>query len=428
MRQMDLHTALRSALDYISPRPVVASFSWLKWDNGARSGRIDVRASALVPQPDEHAYPGVTLMREVIRGQELADAILARVRQTMGTVSGHYARRTVASGNVAWPSVHFRLSLQEAIRGEMATERPLLAFGAPPNAHAGQALEAWTGGSRDSGSCDIYVEDPRGRIEAVELTNDGHLSVRLAGDVGGPQRVELQAAFLNSRRLQIGAATTQHLDQTIEIIVPPAADSVRLFLVAQDDELLAEDDVDLPARGGAKPERVEQAVDDIRRGEGEYVELKPWIEDDSPKKKIEIVRSLVALANGRDVGRLYIGVDDEGVPQGLSAIRKAHPAWAHGTPEEVRVRTIEFYRSWLRKLMDQRIRNSPGLDATLVEVADEPVLSVQVTPVTHGVCATLEHSDVWVRRGASVRRPDEERLRELLDRGSRRIWPPDMLG
>jgi hypothetical protein len=98
--------------------------------------------------------------------------------------------------------------------------------------------------------------------------------------------------------------------------------AVELFLVRSTGELASH--VVLHSAGEefeAKPGRPtpeEQAAAELRNGEGQHVEFKPFIEPKNQKEH-EVVRAIVAFSN-TEGGRLYIGATKEGVPEGEASL------------------------------------------------------------------------------------------------------------
>ena len=118
-----------------------------------------------------------------------------------------------------------------------------------------------------------------------------------------------------------------------------------------------------------------------------------------------------------DGGRLYVGVAASGTPQGRSELFKAFKS----EPGRPTVEPTQAAREWLRGLVQEKLRRRPNVQDQIVEVYGEPVLCVVVEPGLERPYATVEN-DIFVRKGASNRRPDPyTELPDLLERGAVRL-------
>lgn len=219
-----------------------------------------------------------------------------------------------------------------------------------------------------------------------------------------------------------GERDTVGPDGTCFFLPPPGATTAEIFLLNQLDEVLDRRREALawaPLSDDALRDRGAQATHDLANGEREEVEFKPWTKDDDPKKRAEIIKTMVAFGNESRACRLYLGVTDEGEPEGDGPM---HVALKTILTNDNGLAPEDRLRRWLKKLLDTQLISPPRVDARLLHVAGAPVLSVLVEPSASGPCATQDHR-IWVRRGATSKRPELEHLRQLFRNDETAIRP-----
>lgn len=321
------------------------------------------------------------------------------------SVNKHLGRwgneRTEFSG---WPEWVFSFSPERKNGGQVIPpSEPVVGRGLRPYGSGVQAVLDWVWGRREpethvphSDSLIVVIPDYRCRIRSAEWRRG-----KVTALVEGPEEhLELQMlVHANGSHTAGPPVTGVPRGEALDVPVPAETERVELFLVRATGELASH--VVLHSAGEefeAKPGRPtaeEQAIDDLRNGEGQQVEFKPFIEPKNPKES-EVVESLVAFSN-TEGGRLYIGVTKHGIPEGEVAMRRA--AKADG---ETAARKLV---DWVKQLGTEKVKPDPELQVQVVRVAGEVVLVATVAP-GNGCPYSTHANDVFIRSGATNRKPD----------------------
>ncbi len=140
----------------------------------------------------------------------------------------------------------------------------------------------------------------------------------------------------------------------------------------------------------------EQAHRDLLNWESHLVEFKPFI-DKKDSKETEIVESVIAFAN-TDGGRIYIGVGKDREPEGEKAYRRV----LQGEKAEA----SDEYKKHIDEVIRERVKPVPFFTIDLVHLLGRPVFVVVVESGREKPYSTVPGNDVFIRTGASNRRPD----------------------
>lgn len=306
-----------------------------------------------------------------------------------------------------WPEATFRLRLDREKVAQLPHE-PAVAFGLRPYAVLAEAVNEWVwqesthrwggGDPLHKDEIVIAVPDTRARIAHAEW-RPGAVDVRLESNVPAEQ-TELQGVVRHEDAAQVDDRRAAAPSSLVTWDVPSWAKKVDVYLLHADGSLLGQTSLSAPgqeyeARVGTKTP-LEQAQADLRAGEGQYVEFKPFIRP-TDEKEGELLRAVVAFSNQEDGGRLYIGVKDDGIPEGPVALQKAFSAAPDASMEAAKVR--------LKKLLRERVKPDPVFEAHAVEVFGLPVLAVFVQQGSERPYATHEN-DVFIRKGATNKKAD----------------------
>jgi predicted HTH transcriptional regulator len=154
----------------------------------------------------------------------------------------------------------------------------------------------------------------------------------------------------------------------------------------------------------------EKAQIDLGRGENEQVEFKPFITPNDPKET-EIVETAIAFANYSG-GAIYIGVRDrDGLPLGVAELRKSakKDLQSHADLQALLVAQCDRTR-WV---ITNKIHPIPQFRIEIAMPYGEPVVQVQIEAGS-GVLYATHDNQIFIRRGATNRRPGENELRQLL--------------
>jgi hypothetical protein len=408
-----LHAALR---DQPSPLPH-AEISVAEWSVGERKGATGCVRFRPDPRPDRspatHTYPRLRLSRNALVGADLVEQIVADLQERAATFQyAYWERRDRATTrtDLGCPYWELRVNLGD---NDRPSSDPALAFGEPPHTDANSAVSLWLEDDGwHAGEWRIQVPDLRARLREVRFTGDG--TVHVAADSSfGEDQLEAQVVFGTSHTREVGRARAVVFRDPVALLAPEGADQATVFLVTRANEVLDREQVRREAVEATATEQLElteQCRRDLAGGEGERVELKPWIVPKDPKEH-EVVRTIVAFANTHG-GRLYVGVAGTGTPQGRSELFKTFrpdPGRSNGEPTQAA-------REWLRGLVQEKLRRQPPVVEQVLEVYGEPVLCVVVEAGLDRPYATNDN-EIVVRKGASNRRPDPySELPELLER------------
>jgi hypothetical protein len=214
--------------------------------------------------------------------------------------------------------------------------------------------------------------------------------------------VEVQAVL----RLLLGGVITvaksPDPDGVVEWEVGDTVVRAEIYVVHSGGDLLWQTEVRNTGsmiRTPAQAHSAQEVADrDLAEGESDQVEFKPFlIEGDESGKAGECIRTIVAFSNSAG-GRLYLGVQDDSVPEGRGRYLKS----AGTDPDKAE----EAHRKRMTKMISDKIKPVPkNVSMDVVEVAGSPIFAVTVRPGADGPYSTHEN-DIFVRKGGTNRRPD----------------------
>jgi hypothetical protein len=302
----------------------------------------------------------------------------------------------------AWPSLTIRCHCSGSYQN-VSRDAPVVAFGLPPYRTQDDAIRAWLFAepyrnrqpAPNAGELLIVVPDTRGRIVSVSWTDEtisAELDVNVALD-----SVEIQLVFSLPDREE--RSSSRITGRRVQCQVPEGTQSLSLYLVQSPFELLDYLEVSefraRPTQGELSGLQ-EQAAKDISAGEGEEVEFKPFIRIGDDEKWNEVIKTIVAFANTRG-GRIYVGVRDDATPEGESRLCSAGKGDRKAAGEAL--------QQYIRKLITERIKRAPGRKIDLIDLHGSPVIVLSIARTARPYCATHQN-DVYIRKGATNRRPD----------------------
>ena len=105
------------------------------------------------------------------------------------------------------------------------------------------------------------------------------------------------------------------------------------------------------------------------------------------------MKTAVAFANG-DGGRIFVGVDDEGVPLGMGQARKCFKS---EDPIDAQIARI-------RSLIRESTQPVPSISYRIATVGGQPIIVVEIEK-SEMLCSTHDNR-AYVRRGATNRLAD----------------------
>lgn len=323
--------------------------------------------------------------------------------------SGANAERS-ASGRRAqmdWATDDLRLSLRED-GGRQVPYSPAVHIGLPPFPTISSAVRNWLygvpaeapGDLQNEGCLVVTVPDTRGCIVSARLGREV-LDIELRANAAREQ-LQLQVCACDGvssfHDIVPGPADKQRIK------VPPDVEQLRIYLVHAPGVILVEVALSRinPAYGAAATADagVQQARRDLQDGENDRVEFKPFIEPHTDKER-ELLETAVAFANSGG-GRIYIGADRHGGLLGAAALRKCvRRSLPSGTIDVV----LDELSKRLRQLLCDSVRPVPAHSASLLSVDDSPLIVLDIEADHRGPYST-HNNDVYVRKGATNRKPD----------------------
>lgn len=319
-----------------------------------------------------------------------------------------------------WREVVFEASLR--YHDNTYRQVPVVAKGLRPYPSIALAVNDWVWNERsdprwvqayfDLGRFRVLMPDTRARIKRANWV--GGTLMLLNERNTASEDVELQGVIVERRKSTLLNSGPVEPEVTWE--VPSDADVIEVYLIHRDGTLLSHRRLTRGEHYSARPGDFvlrEIAEEELRLGEGELVEYKSFIAPKNEKEK-ELIQTIVAFSNTFG-GRVYIGVKDDGTPQGETELRKVGQA-AEEHALAIIVKRIE-------NLVRETIKPVPNVTVSPIAVAGSPVVVVDVLAGEDAPYSTFEH-DVFIRKGASNRKPDprtelpsiSERARERTER------------
>lgn len=362
-------------------------------------GRLELREE-FIPLPD-----ACTRLLSFIDTGELAPELTVSTSTWANTSSAHREvdrspRRTL------WPEWNWSLGSSIKEQHWYTQWRPVLMPGLRPYEYVGEAVGDWVwpehGRQRGNdpphtGRIIVIVPDTRARLVLAEW-KAGRLRVTIDRNVQ-PDRVELQLLFWRRGSNEPVVRLIPAPGLEVEEDLPPGTESIDVYLlvdgqdVAGQAEIRSEGQLVEPHVGPKSAQ--EQADEDLPLGENTTIEFKPFIQPKN-EKEWEAVETVVAFANTKG-GRLYIGLNRNGSPEGTKGLANFAKDTRDQTPEKL--------KQWVKDLVQEKVKPVPETDADVVTVAGEMVLVLRVEEGEGKPYSTHENI-VYVRKGSTNCRPD----------------------
>lgn len=305
--------------------------------------------------------------------------------------------------------------------------RPAVAIGLPAHVSLADAASEWclrkavrhAGNFHERGRLTVIAPEVRASVvEAVLRDGALTLTTRTGKRTSGELRVLFETASpfgLDGPTIHAGPRALAAGIRNVHVIdVPEEAATVNAFVIESGTN-------DLVTHFRAWRKQIE-AIDplttrgtdaelELAAGENEQVEFKPWLSktDQKNNKMNELIKTVIAFANSVG-GRLYVGVDDEGAPQGLAPLASLAPS-----PDQMLLEA--------KRMIDRELRNGsapvPRFCVETLVVRGQSILAVTVQPGPRTPYATIKGHDVYIRSGATSRRPDpQSEMPSLYARGA----------
>jgi Putative DNA-binding domain len=358
-------------------------------------------------------YGTVLLVEEWVRGQDEALARLSKLlhgqagiegQRITGTFGSTYGDRQAYVGTRGWTGWRFvsRIDRGPEFKEFQVRQGSLLASGLRPYLSAPDAVNEWVSQTPSSNSVSVLdqdcmvtmLPDLRARIISAEWVPG---LVRIEIELGVPaDQVELQLLFGGADRQFEIVSSVQH--QT-EIEVPGDARGVFIYLVHATGECIAELMLGRPYAAYGKAEKPinaqRQVIGDLEDGENDTIEYKPFMKPNHAKES-EFVETTIAFANTSG-GRIYVGVRNDGSPQGEAAARTIFGCDLESA--------LEVQHDRLKTLVREKIKPVPFVTVKRLVIHDHPAIAVEVERGSQRPYATHDNK-VFIRKGATNRLAD----------------------
>jgi hypothetical protein len=336
-----------------------------------------------IPARGLREYPQILLGEEWHAGEDSVKKLIASLQgaHSLGpvllpefTYTGDLVRTTRAGSHSGWPEVTLPIELKSHASVPWS---PIAVKGLRPYASGRQAIAEWVwyrnvppnpfGDIPHLGSILVVLPDTRARIQSAEWEGN---TLTIEADLQVPEEeLEMQVAIsYPDRSLALQAPA---LASSTVWTLPSDAANVDVFMVHLDGTLLSHLQLTRGEHYRAHAGQLtttERAEAELRLGEGDQIEYKPFI-DIADQKEWEIVETIVAFSNSGG-GRLYVGVTDAGIPQDEAQLRKA----GRGDVET----SLATVTERLHSLVRERIKPVPRLHIEAIRILGSPIIVVDV--------------------------------------------------
>jgi len=313
---------------------------------------------------------------------------------------------------MGWPGWEISLRRPGVHRPDWGERAPLLMPHKRPFRNAALAVNSFVWDEPDQGPPDsarileedefiAYIPDRRARISNAYWTGN-RLQFSVEGTAASD--VHVLCTFVD---VDGSSKFVELHSESAPVQVPDNSRRIELYLLNESGERFNSATLTMPGEGytheGETADATKRALTDMGSGENERIEFKPFIKLNDQKWQ-EVTETVVAFANTQG-GRLYLGVDDNGVPQSGRALCVA----CNAGPDDA----AQAQEAYLKKRIRNSIKPVPNIETQWLELHGEPVLLAVVSPGTEGPYSTVQN-DVFVRRGASNIKPDPRSELPLL--------------
>ena len=306
-------------------------------DNGLRllTASVLFRASQ-VPSRAAQDYGRILLVEEWVRLDEALDR-LSQLTHGEAAIEGHKITDTFSYtqgdrqtyvGVHRWTGWRYfsRIDRGPNWKDFYLPQTPLLAHGQRPHLGAAGAVNEWMlPGQRSNETANTVLDQDC----IVTMLPDTRAEIISAEWVPGLLRIEIRPSVpLDQLELQLLYADAKKRSDLIDVqpemeIEVPEARHLHVFLMHTTNECIAELMLTAPystyGKAALRPS-TRDAISDLENGETDTIEYKPFIEPNT-RKETEFVETVIAFANTLG-GRIYVGVQDDGSPQGDAELRR----------------------------------------------------------------------------------------------------------
>jgi hypothetical protein len=291
-------------------------------------------------------------------------------------------------------------------------QTPLLGYGLRPYLTPAHAVNHWVFGIDHSAQPGASLQnqwtlvtalpDLRAKVISAEwLPGTLHLQLEVRVRV---DQIQLQIIHSGSVKghqlLEVNAGEHQ-------IEIPDDAQKVSIFVVDHAGDCVSQVHLasvyECYGKAKSTTQAIQQLKADLAGGETDTVEFKPFLEPKT-KKESEFIKSVVAFANTFG-GRIYVGADDDGTPQGEAEACRLF----RGNIEEA----LAAQTSRLKDMVRENVKPVPLVDVRQMTLGSDPILVAEVQRGNNPPYATHQNQ-IYVRKGATSRTADPSELRALI--------------
>lgn len=369
-------------------------------------------------------YQNVTLAEEWIAENGAAISRLGEILAARGRVAGESVESSFQHANVSqrvgpqgtlsgFSEIQFDCPAQPAV--DASSNDPTLGFGLRPYFSVAHAVSEqiygldrpWSLGGQApyGGRLMVVVPDTRASLMARWSPAKATLETQVTGWAAWGD-VELQILANATTPLQENLAASP--DGQAVISIPSDTRNILVALVHRDGSQLARLYLtpESPSFGLEEAEPIgaaARAAEDLAAGESDEVEFKPFVKKKDPKEA-EFVETVIAFANTAG-GRIYVGVDRHGAPQGVKGLRQAGYSGAEGGPAP---QSLEDAAKRLRELIQEHVKPVPHYQVEIAETAGTKIIVATIGRGDQQPYSRQITNDVYIRKGATNRRPDPQ--------------------
>jgi hypothetical protein len=404
-RALDLELAGPWAAKPFTRRLVVvndeAKKAWLIYGGVLRPHTADD-----AERPTMHQYEKVLLVADVVMPGDIKP-FLQDLGKNLCDITGKTVKSELVSQCEKQPvsNHNYWMMSPGAIYTWRANEQPnilpsqLLSLRGPYYPDAEEAARDWLqlggrGGQADAkGQVVMLLPETRAFIESFNWTEDDeHLQLHLAGTAVGATRVYVKGAYWIGKR--ISQVMQEVVESSVTLHIPQDADRFDLMLMSDAGEVFEHHRESLSFMtdkrflGSRLRKTTERILKDLRTGEGQHTEFKPFIFipkrkkalDREQRSKLDEVLDTVASFANAEGGTIYLGVANDLQVVGLS------PGLAEWAEAEANREAAERYAKALKTHIRDAMFLPPTIEVSVVEHGGELLVLVEVprseTPVS----------------------------------------------
>ena len=411
------------------------------WNEGAWAPLIVVAHLAQCEPVKNLVYEGLELGEErpPVKKflEDLAEGTVGKIQAPGVLDQKRWEQLLLPSDNDYWGGAGMLFSLPLHQNHLSDPSGPLLDYEKPYYSDASEAVREWISIRSWHGFLDgrrghllVFIPERRAHFTSIQRVSETGVSIKVARKTADAVKIK-GAWFMNNRTAPIDAAV-DHEDTMID--VPVDASRVELFLIGQDNTIFdyrretalgfVEHEGRMLGLGGTS-ESARDLLQTIQKGENQQTEFKEFVNPDDkggPDKLSEMMETVIAFANTGG-GIVIIGVTDNGDIVGITRpLNKWSSHVLAAGVKKSQEELTEIYRQSLQRRIMERIRPSPSIKIEGHEVMGSLLTAIIVEAGQEKPYQDIQTKIVYVRHGASNRKPEKEELKELCCGAAQNPW------